>query len=311
MTRNSSVSAFLSPIRRWLLNRGQNRIFVAVFCVLCLSMAPETKAQGFLDSLFGNGMGYAYPNYGYGGGYYAHPRHWSYRYAARRRHAYNPKFASFRRSHKSQGRSAYAPAPLNDGSVAVCVRTCDGYFFPAGNFVGKADIPRQESTCHSLCPNAETKLYVMPHDSDKIDEATSARDGRLYSDVAAKTQPEQDKDKTCSCQGAASDVARTKALFSDPTLQKGDSVMTSQGLRVFRGARHFPFNAGDFVSLDKTPGLRREMRGVLAAIDHARKTREAHESGTIAKSSAPRPDAAEKPGEGKALASEPARGGGN
>lgn len=308
MKRSSLISMVLSLIR---LNRGRNQIFVAVLGVLCVSMAPETKAQGFLDSLFGSGMGNAYPNYGYGGGYYAHPRRWSYRYAGRRSHAYKPKLTSFRHSHKNQGRSAYAPWPLNDGSIAVCVRTCDGYFFPAGNFVGKADIARQESTCRSLCPNAETKLYVMPHDSDKIDEATSARDGRLYSEIAAKTQPEPDKDKICSCQGAASDKERTKALFSDPTLQKGDSVMTPQGLRVFRGARHFPFNAGDFVSLDETSGLRHEMRGVLAAIDHARKGQEAHESAAVGKSPPPRSDVAEKSSDGKPLASEPVRGSGD
>ena len=39
------------------------------------------------------------------------------------------------------------------------------------------------------------------------------------------------------------------SIYNDPTLRRGDSIMTAQGLRVFKGAAHFPYRASDFVSL--------------------------------------------------------------
>jgi hypothetical protein len=50
-------------------------------------------------------------------------------------------------------------------------------------------------------------------------------------------------------------------------LRKGDSVMTPQGLRVFRGADHFPFKPRDFAALSASRGLGSETRSLLAAIE--------------------------------------------
>src|SRR5437660_1899822 len=39
------------------------------------------------------------------------------------------------------------------------------------------------------------------------------------------------------------------SIYNDRTLRRGDSVMTAQGLRVFKGSSHFPYRASDFVLL--------------------------------------------------------------
>jgi hypothetical protein len=39
---------------------------------------------------------------------------------------------------------------------------------------------------------------------------------------------------------------RRTSILDDPTLRRGDVVVTSEGLMVFRGSRRFPYTHGDF-----------------------------------------------------------------
>jgi hypothetical protein len=51
---------------------------------------------------------------------------------------------------------------------------------------------------------------------------------------------------------AHADIPHTKgpvSIYTDRTLRRGDSIMTAQGLRVFRGSNAFPYRAADFVAL--------------------------------------------------------------
>lgn len=53
--------------------------------------------------------------------------------------------------------------------------------------------------------------------------------------------------------------------LTDTTLRRGDAVMTTKGLRIFQGARRYPFTAGDFRSLAYAGKVAH--RGALLAID--------------------------------------------
>jgi hypothetical protein len=61
------------------------------------------------------------------------------------------------------------------------------------------------------------------------------------------------------------------SIYNDRTLQRGDSVMTAQGLRVFKGASRFPYRASDFVPLAEASrfvmGDKRQLREVQLAFD--------------------------------------------
>ena len=60
-------------------------------------------------------------------------------------------------------------------------------------------------------------------------------------------------------------------IYNDHTLRRGDSVMTAQGLRVFKGSPHFPYRASDFVSLAEASrfviGDKKQLRDVQLALD--------------------------------------------
>lgn len=46
--------------------------------------------------------------------------------------------------------------------------------------------------------------------------------------------------------------ART-GILDDPTLRRGDVIVTSEGLMVFRGARRFPYTPSDFDPVPSSP----------------------------------------------------------
>jgi Protein of unknown function (DUF2865) len=92
------------------------------------------------------------------------------------------------------------------GSYFVCVRACDGGFFPVP-YVG--DIDSLAKICQALCPNAEAQLYSMPF-GGTIDEATSTT-GQPYSRLSNAGEYEQAYHASCSCRRPGENWAETLA----------------------------------------------------------------------------------------------------
>ena len=61
----------------------------------------------------------------------------------------------------------------------MCVRTCDGYYFPVSNHATPKSFGAAARQCASMCPLAETRLYVHPQDTPM--ETMVDRFGRRYS----------------------------------------------------------------------------------------------------------------------------------
>ena len=83
------------------------------------------------------------------------------------------------------------------GSYTVCVRLCDGGFFPVTYSGSASRADGLASVCQSLCPNTEVKLYSFPL-GGTIDEAVSAT-GESYADLPNADKFEQSYDPRCSC----------------------------------------------------------------------------------------------------------------
>ena len=80
------------------------------------------------------------------------------------------------------------------GSYLVCVRVCDGGFFPV-SYAGDRD--SLAKICQGLCPNAETELYSMPF-GGTIEESVSAS-GMPYAMLENAGKFEQAVGQSCSC----------------------------------------------------------------------------------------------------------------
>ena len=113
------------------------------------------------------------------------------------------------------------------GGRLVCVRTCDGSFFPLSNAPdGRSGADKM---CQALCPGAETAAYSMPSGEDtELDRAVSLK-GKPYTRLAAAFKFQKSFDPSCSCrkdgQTWAQALTRAEKMLGP---QRGDIIVTAR-----------------------------------------------------------------------------------
>lgn len=79
-------------------------------------------------------------------------------------------------------------APVGDVRT-VCVRICDGYFFPMSNASGPGDFERDQRNCEAACPGTEMRLYRQDEAGEAMmSTATGEPYSALPSAFAYKTE---------------------------------------------------------------------------------------------------------------------------
>ena len=125
------------------------------------------------------------------------------------------------RARKGSGVQAHA------GSYAVCVRTCDGSFFPVSYSGAGSRADSLEDVCRALCPNADMALYSFPF-GGTIDEAESPS-GEPYANLPNAGKFEKSFDPSCSCrrkgESWAEALADAEARYGH---QKHDILVTPE-----------------------------------------------------------------------------------
>ncbi|WP_432283305.1 DUF2865 domain-containing protein [Aminobacter sp. BA135] len=66
----------------------------------------------------------------------------------------------------------------------LCVRTCDGYFFPMSNAADVSDFQRDEKNCKASCPGTEIELFYHLNAGQPQESMVSARSGQPYRNLA-------------------------------------------------------------------------------------------------------------------------------
>ena len=82
----------------------------------------------------------------------------------------------------------------------MCVRTCDGYYFPVSNHATPKSFGAAAQQCANMCPLSETRLYVHPQDAP-MNEMVD-RFGRPYSATPFAFRHQARNyvpNKSCSC----------------------------------------------------------------------------------------------------------------
>jgi len=93
----------------------------------------------------------------------------------------------------------------------VCVRTCDGYFFPISYSTTSEQFPTDARTCSSMCPGAETNLYYYPNPGGSPQEMISM-DGANYSDLPSAFLYRTRVQPACACGAHGASSSITAAL---------------------------------------------------------------------------------------------------
>jgi Protein of unknown function (DUF2865) len=158
------------------------------------------------------------------------------------------------RDEAHSGRAGYA------GERHYCVRTCDGFYFP---LTARGSLSKTEM-CRALCPAAPTEVYRLSGGADSIEDAVSER-GKPYTSLPAALAYRKSLKPDCSCRGAGA-VAMSVPITQDPTLARGDIVVTQKGVHVFAGGK-LPHHERDFVHYRSYRGLSREVVAMLSRID--------------------------------------------
>jgi hypothetical protein len=173
---------------------------------------------------------------------------------------------------RNKARSAKAgnnrkPAPYSvatnySSHRPVCVRLCDGFFFPASVPAGASNAASEEAACTGLCPDAPIALYYRPRGSDKIEDAISAT-GQPYSALPIALRFRSTQDNTCTCHRS---LASALSPLHDSTLRKGDALMTPKGFMVFHGVEQAKHTPGDFAALAAAT-LPKDQRATLQSLE--------------------------------------------
>jgi Protein of unknown function (DUF2865) len=107
----------------------------------------------------------------------------------------------------------------------LCVRTCDGYYFPVSTATSPARFADDERKCQRMCPAAEVALYSHRNPGEDIKQATSTG-GKLYTELATAFRYRQEVNASCTCKRPGESWAA--AVGEDPTVQSGDIVVTEE-----------------------------------------------------------------------------------
>jgi hypothetical protein len=113
------------------------------------------------------------------------------------------------------------------GYRTVCVRTCDGYFFPISFSTSQDRFHDDEATCQRMCPASEVALYAHRNPGEDIRQAVSIS-GRPYTELPNAFKYRQEFNPACSCKAPGETWAN--AVKDDPsaTAAYGDIIVTDE-----------------------------------------------------------------------------------
>ncbi len=123
---------------------------------------------------------------------------------------------------------ASKPAPRQSAVYrTVCVRLCDGYYWPVSEATPESRFRRDSSVCESSC-SQEAKLYYAPRgDSDAT--LLMGLDGKPYTDLATAFLYRKALQPQCQCKPgpwADSEIARHKQYAADAAAKEQQVAMS-------------------------------------------------------------------------------------
>jgi hypothetical protein len=141
-------------------------------------------------------------------------------------------------------------APLAGTYRTLCVRTCDGYYFPISYSTVPGKFADDERLCQRLCPATEAVLFSHRNPGEDVAHAVSAS-GKVYTDLPNAFSYRKQYNAACSCRAPGQSWAEALRQFDDQTVERGDILVTEERARQLSQPR---FDAqGKPVNVDPNP----------------------------------------------------------
>jgi hypothetical protein len=99
----------------------------------------------------------------------------------------------------------------------LCVRTCDGYYFPISYSTTRASFGEDAQVCSAMCPGTEAKLFAHRNPGGDPEEMISV-DGEPYTSLPTAFKYRTSYDPSCTCRPANGYAASMVDASARPAL---------------------------------------------------------------------------------------------
>lgn len=114
----------------------------------------------------------------------------------------------------------------------VCVRSCDGAYFPISFATIPGRFPDDEKTCKALCPAADATLYAYHNPGEDMNQAVSIS-GQPYTSSPNAFRFRQEFNPSCSCKAPGQTWSDALKNIDDKAAaeQQGDIIVTEDSAK--------------------------------------------------------------------------------
>jgi hypothetical protein len=114
----------------------------------------------------------------------------------------------------------------------VCVRTCDGAYFPVSFATYQARFQDDEKSCKALCPATEATLFSYRNPGEDINQAVSLS-GQPYSQLPNAFKFRTEFNPSCACKAAGQTWSDALKSIDEKAAaeQQGDIIVTEESAK--------------------------------------------------------------------------------
>lgn len=128
-----------------------------------------------------------------------------------------------RRARDASDDEGERPGRAVGGRKVVCVRACDGFFFPLSTQPEGRE--SADTMCQALCPNTEASAFYMPP-SGEIENAVSSG-GKPYTQLANASKYKKTFDAACACKRDGTSWVEALARAEEMIDRRRDDLVVS------------------------------------------------------------------------------------
>jgi uncharacterized protein DUF2865 len=129
------------------------------------------------------------------------------------------------------GSPAAPDAAIGNTYRTLCVRTCDGYYFPVSYSTVPSKFADEEKVCQAMCPASEAVLYSHRNPGEDVSQAVSNA-GRTYTELPNAFAYRKAFNSSCSCRAAGQTWADALKQLDDQTVERGDIVVNEERAKL-------------------------------------------------------------------------------
>ena len=128
------------------------------------------------------------------------------------------------------GVNSSAPGAMGGTFRTICVRTCDGFYYPISYATSSDRFRDDEQTCQRMCPASEVALYSYHNPGEEVAQAVSLN-GQPYSSLPNAFSYRKQLNPACSCRRPGESWGDALKAIPDATVAPGDVVVTEKNAK--------------------------------------------------------------------------------